>query len=163
MPIAAFAGSLYFQNLNSLMALNSPDFTRNDNSTPSRGLNSGFDANTVSNPLAPTYYFQRSIMVFSVVFSVIFGAVLIILNLKDNKCKYLMALYAIIYTAFILLFLNTINANTMMTIAANALCAYFLITVFWNRYVGRTTLYQKNLSKNPAYYLHHYGGVHGSS
>jgi len=114
-----------------------------------RGTSRGFDTNAVDDPQAPAYYSQRSIMIFSVVFSVIFGAALLIFNLKENKPKWLVALYAILYTVFMLSVLSNFERNTGITLAANALGAYFLITVFWNKYVGRATLYRKKSITKP--------------
>ena len=88
-------------------------------------------------------------MIFSVVFSVIFGAALLIFNLKENKPKWLVALYAILYTVFMLSVLSNFERNTGITLAANALGAYFLVTVFWNKYIGRATLYRKKSIKKP--------------
>jgi drug/metabolite transporter superfamily protein YnfA len=110
---------------------------------PKQGLYNQFDAHAVEDEHVPAYYSQRTIWIFSIVFSVIFGAVLLILNIKERKGKLLVALYGIVYMVFMLVVLSKVERNTALTFAANALGGYILISFFWNKFIGKTPYSKK--------------------
>jgi uncharacterized membrane protein YagU involved in acid resistance len=110
---------------------------------PKQGLYNQFDVYAVENEQVPAYYSQKTIWIFSIVFSVIFGAVLLILNIKDKKGKLLVALYGVTYMVFMFVVLSKVERNTALTFAANALGGYFLTSFFWNRFIGKTPYSKK--------------------
>src|SRR5438105_8109614 len=71
--------------------------------------------NIVTDSNAPAFYSQRAIWVFSVIFTVIFGAVLLASNLKEKKFKWTVIGFGIAYTSIAILILNILPHNTGLT------------------------------------------------
>ncbi len=62
--------------------------------------------NVVTDQDAPQFYSPRAIWGFSVFFTVIFGAVLLALNLTDRKAKWIVIGVGVIYTAAAIYIIN---------------------------------------------------------
>ena len=91
---------------------------------------------------APLYYSERSIWIFSTVFTVIFGAILLAINLKDSTRRLIVIGFGILYTAVSIYLLNLVPRNTSLTIVSNMIGAIILTNVFWNKYIGEQTQYR---------------------
>lgn len=117
--------------------------------TPSVGFgafNSRDKNNLVEDPEAPALYSRSAIYVFSVLFSVLFGSVMLAINISKtpNRNKAIwVVLYGLGYTiATILIGLN-FNLNSSFSIVLGIAGAYLMEALFWNRYIGNSTLYRK--------------------
>lgn len=106
-------------------------------------FNTNWDNNQVYDPDAPAMFSKRAIFAFSVLCSVLFGAILLAINVNktQNRDK---ALWVVIYgVGFI--FLQAIIAggyNPIATILTSIAGAYIMDNFFWNRYIGKPTLYR---------------------
>jgi hypothetical protein len=90
----------------------------------------------------PVLYSQRAITGFSLFFSVIFGAVLMMSNLKDNpRAKWTIFAFAISYTFVSVFVLSLIGTSSLLTIAINGFGGAILTQYFWNKYIGAETPY----------------------
>jgi len=92
---------------------------------------------------APVFYTQKAIWIFSTVFTVIFGAILLMSNLKDKKSKWIVFSFGVLYTAIAILILSQFPRNTSMTFMVNALGSIILTQLFWNKYIGTDIKYRK--------------------
>ena len=99
--------------------------------------------NQVIDPDAPLYYSKQAIFGFSIFFGVIFGAVLLSLNLKANsKAKWLVIGFGILYTALQITVLSYLEETSFFRLVFNLVGGTILYAFFWDRFVGKETLYQ---------------------
>ena len=74
------------------------------------------------------------------------------INLKAVNNKrgiYPVIIFSVLYTALSIYILNLINVGTPGALAAGAIGALILNNVFWNKYIGKETLYHKKSYKMP--------------
>ena len=96
-----------------------------------------FEDNNITE-LIPALYSKRVIFMFCLLFSTIFGAVILMSNLnsiKENKGKWQVLLFALLYTAghaYTVFNLSTTYIGLMLNLGG----ALFLTEYFWNRYIG---------------------------
>lgn len=103
----------------------------------------GWKKNIVKDLTAPAYYSQQAIWAFSTFFTVIFGAVLLYINLKGNKKGQFVVLgFGIIYTVLAAILITNISTNTGIVIAINAIGGFILTQLFWDKYLGEETKYR---------------------
>jgi hypothetical protein len=101
--------------------------------------------NIVDDAEAPLYYSQNAIYMFSAAFSVLAGAVLLSINLKNtgNKRVVRQAIFvSVVYLTIILSVLSFLPRNTGLTIAVNGFGAWILNKMYWERYIGKDTKYR---------------------
>ncbi len=101
---------------------------------------------------SPTLYSDRVIYVFSILFSVIFGGILFSINLKELNNKkgiFPVITFSLLYTALSIYILNLINANSGGSLIFGAIGALIINKIFWNKYIGKETLYHKKSYKKP--------------
>ena len=101
----------------------------------------------------PKFYSKRLILVFSGLFSVLFGTVLLLSNLKksgEKKGIIQVLIFALIYVTGMIITIQTMNANTNLALPLNIAGALILNEYFWNRYIGRETEYEKKSWIKPA-------------
>lgn len=90
----------------------------------------------------PELYSQMAITGFSLFFSVIFGAALMMSNLRGNPQARLAVLaFAISYTLLSVFAVSLIGASSLLSIALNGLGGAILTQYFWNKYIGRETVH----------------------
>ncbi|TWJ04502.1 hypothetical protein JN11_00211 [Mucilaginibacter frigoritolerans] len=113
----------------------------------SYGMFSNRDKNNlIEDPDAPPLYSRRAIYGFSVFFSVFFGAVMLAMNVSKTSGKknaIWVVLFGLGYTIAMVLLLQNFKTSTGLTIVPSILGAYLIEALFWNRYVGTSTLYRK--------------------
>lgn len=95
------------------------------------------ELNNVENP--PQLYSKTLILIFSILFSTIFAAALLMLNLRKlQKIKeaFWVLLFSISYMLATAVIIQTFNLSPIMTVIANVIGAAILNEYFWNRYIG---------------------------
>jgi hypothetical protein len=90
----------------------------------------------VTDPNAPLLYSKGAITAFSLLFSTIFGAVLLSSNINDTKKKWIVIGFGIIYTAITITIVNLVPERFLILVL-NIGGGLGLTTIFWNQYVGK--------------------------
>jgi len=104
----------------------------------------GWKKNVVKDVDAPEYYSQTAIYVFSILFSVLFGAVMMAINLKNAGKRWgWPILFGLIFTlGFIYLSEFIPNRTSGITLIVNALGVIIMYQLFWNKSIGKDTKYR---------------------
>jgi hypothetical protein len=100
----------------------------------------------------PVLYSKKAIQGFTIFFSTLFGAVLLMSNLKEmNKPKERLQvlLFGIGYTVFTLVLLNFIPRVFFITLIFNIVGYAVLVEYFWNKFLGKETEHQKKAIAKP--------------
>jgi len=102
----------------------------------------------------PVYFSERAVFVFSLLFGVLFGSVLMAVNLKNSKEKkgiWQVIVFGILYSSAAIYILELIpKSNSGLTIGLNGGGAYVLKLLFWDRYIGKDVNYTKRSVLIPA-------------
>lgn len=101
---------------------------------------------------SPILYSDKVIWVFSILFSVIFGGILLAINLKEvDKKKGIMPVivFSIIYTALSIYILNLNKIGTGGVLIACAIGALILNELFWKKYIGKGIVYHRKSFVKP--------------
>lgn len=111
-----------------------------------------WDRNIVTDLEAPALYSRKAIMWFSFFFSLIFGGVLLALNLKSLNRKGqipMVLIYSIGFTLIeVLLFRQVITRPGVLPMLANMLGSILLFNYFWKKDIGVNFQYRiKDISK----------------
>ncbi|HCW07164.1 MAG TPA: hypothetical protein DGG95_07355, partial [Cytophagales bacterium] len=96
----------------------------------------------VTDTSAPLLYSKGAIRVFSILFSVIFGAVLLSFNINDTKRKLIVIVFGIIYTALTAFIVNLMPSNIFWTYLLNIAGGLGLTTTFWDKFIGKEIKYR---------------------
>lgn len=110
-----------------------------------------FEENEITE-IPPQLYSKRVISVFSLIFSTIFGAAILMSNLKkkgEKKGRIQVLIFSIIYTVGIIFTVNSVSSSKF-TIPLNILGAILLNEYFWNRYLGKNIEFEKKSWIKPA-------------
>lgn len=96
---------------------------------------------------APEYYSPRLIRVFSVLFSVFFGSIMMAMNLSRTPSKKGIAeviIFGLLYTLVLILLGSQLPSNSGgLGIVLNITGGFLLEYFFWNKYIGKETAYRK--------------------
>jgi hypothetical protein len=79
------------------------------------------------------------IRVFSILFSPIFGAVLMMYNLrqiKEEKGRQIVLLFGILFTLGVMILVSSFPFSSNVTFVLNIIGAMVISEVFWNKYIG---------------------------
>ena len=98
--------------------------------------------NIVTDPNAPLLYSKVAIMVFSTIFTVIFGAILLSLNINKKNQKIYVVGFGVLFTTLAILIGNLVPHSTSYVFLINGIGGYVLTSDFWNKYLGRETKYR---------------------
>ncbi len=101
----------------------------------------------------PKLYSKRVIYIFSVLFSTIFGTVLLMSNLKslgEKKARIQVLIFGIVFTIGLLITASTLKTSTDFTIPLNILGGVILNEYFWNSYIGKKKKFEKKSWHKPA-------------
>lgn len=113
------------------------------------------DNHTIEQPKKelPLLYSKKLILVFSGLFSILFGAVLFLSNLKrlgEKKVFYQVLVFVIIYVSGMIFTLSSIKGGTNFSLPLNLLGGFILTEYFWNGYLGKEIEYKKKSWIKPA-------------
>lgn len=101
----------------------------------------------------PSLYSKTLIIIFSLLFSPIFAAVLLMSNLKAvdrPKARIYVLIFAIAYLFATAAVLQIFNLPPNLTFIANVIGAAILNEYFWNKYIGRDVTFEKKSWIKPA-------------
>jgi len=102
--------------------------------------------NIVDDINVPQLYSRQVINVFSIIFSVLFGGILLSINLKKvNNKKAILAvlIFSVAYMGLLIFIQELISVNTtVLTVGFNALGAIVLYNFFWRKYIGQEFKYR---------------------
>ncbi len=102
--------------------------------------------NIVTDVNAPQLYSRQIINVFSALFSVLFGGILLAINLKtvNNKKAILpVLLYSLFYTGLMIYILYLIPGSKLgLVVFLNMIGAIVLYIYFWGKYIGKDFQYR---------------------
>lgn len=99
-----------------------------------------------SQPEIPELYSKTLILVFAIVFSTIFAAVLLILNLRSlgkRNAGIQVLIFAILYLIATGIIIQTFKLQPGLTVIANVIGAAILNEYFWNKHIGGDLEYKK--------------------
>ncbi|WP_430408857.1 hypothetical protein [Kordia sp.] len=109
--------------------------------------------NITDDPTAPELHSKRVIMVFSGLFSTIFGAVLLMYNIKqmnNPKGRIQVLIFGILYTIATLVLINLLNSKSNIVIIINIVGGMILTEYFWNQFIGKEFKHRKRSWIKPA-------------
>lgn len=93
-----------------------------------------------------TLYSKRIILIFSGLFSVIFGAALLLSNfrkLNEQKGIYQVLIFVVIYVTGLVYTISSMKTGANLSLPLNLAGGFILNEYFWNRYIGKETEYEK--------------------
>ena len=105
----------------------------------------GWKKNVVTDQSATEFYSEKAIYLFSVIFSVLFGSVLMAINLRKTESKkgvFEVLGFGILFFAFQIYVLSMIPRNTIFTLMFSMVGAVILNYFFWRKYIGQETKYR---------------------
>lgn len=100
----------------------------------------------------PELYSKKAIQGFTIFFSTIFGAVLLMHNLKSMqkpKARIQVLIFSILYTVFVYVFLNTVAQAFYITIILNLIGYGVLTEFFWKKNLKDDLKYKKKEITKP--------------
>lgn len=106
-----------------------------------------------TDPNAPELHSKNVIIVFSGLFSTIFGAVLLMYNMKQTKNpngRIQVLIFGILYTMATVFILNQLNTRSNIAFMINLLGGIVLNEYFWNKFIGKEFQYRKRSWIRPA-------------
>lgn len=108
--------------------------------------------NVVTDESAPEYYSERAIYMFSIVFSMLFGAILSAINFsrrEDNNTGVIEVLgFGICYTSFEVWILSMMHGHSGLGLPLN-LGGALILQFFWKRHIGPDTKYRAKSIRSP--------------
>jgi hypothetical protein len=108
-------------------------------------LNNGEKDLQIEDPDALYLFSKRAILVFSVLFSVAFASVLMAINVSKTphrgKAGWVV-LFGFGFTTVVAVLAQYLNLSSAFSVLTGFGGAYLLDLLFWNKYIGNTTLYR---------------------
>lgn len=101
----------------------------------------------------PRFYSKNVIWVFSILFSTIFGTVILMSNLKaidEKRGRLQVLLFGIVFTLGTAITIGMNPESTNFSLPLNILGGVILNEYFWNRYIGKETEFEKKKWHKPA-------------
>lgn len=103
----------------------------------------------------PNLYSKKTIQGFAIFFSTIFGAFLLMYNLKEmkkSKARNEVLVFGILFTIVSVILLNYLPKTLFTTLLFNIIGYFILIHFFWNKDLGEDLKYKKKNIWNPLMY-----------
>ena len=100
--------------------------------------------NVVTDESAPEYYSERAIYSFSVIFSMLFGAVLSAINFSKNEDKkgvFEVMGFGVCYTSFEMWLISEVKRASSLALTLNIIGA-LILQYYWKKYIGTDTKYR---------------------
>jgi hypothetical protein len=109
--------------------------------------------NITDDPNAPELHSKKVIMVFSGSFSTIFGAVLLMYNMKQTENqtgRIQLLIFGILYTIITLVVVNSLKIGGNIALIFNIAGGGILTEYFWNKFIGKEFQHRKRSWIKPA-------------
>lgn len=109
--------------------------------------------NITDDPNAPELHSKKVIIVFSGLFSTIFGAVLLIYNMKqtgNQTGRIQVLIFGILYTIIALVAVSLLNVRANISLIFNIVGGGILTEYFWNKFIGKEFQHRKRSWIKPA-------------
>lgn len=106
-------------------------------------------------PKAPELYSKQAILLFSILFSTIFGAVLLMSNLKTLRLKNArnqVLWFGIMYTGIIIFIVSYFEIKSNIGMPLNLVGSLILTELFWNRELGKEFSFRKKKIREALFY-----------
>jgi hypothetical protein len=100
----------------------------------------------------PTLYSKKAIQGFTIIFSTLFGAILLMSNLKKMnkpKARIEVFVFGIVYTIATIVLLNYLPKTFFLTLIFNIVGYAILIEYYWNNNLGKEFKHEKKQIKKP--------------
>ena len=94
---------------------------------------------------APGFYSQMAIYLFSIAFCVLFGAIMMAMNISKTEAKkgsFEVLLFGILFTVTQVMIISAIQLNAGISLVFNFIGGQILNAYFWSKYIGRDTKYK---------------------
>ncbi len=95
------------------------------------------------NPDTPWYYSPKAIFTFSVFCSVLYGAILLAINLKERRDKWASIGFGLTFLVFEITLYQVFNLGSSITFLVNAIGGGILAWYFWDKHLGKNIAYKK--------------------
>ena len=94
----------------------------------------------------PVYlYSKKAIYGFSIFFSTIFGAVIMMYNLKivnQSKARINVLIFAVLYMVLSVMLIEALQGSTITALILNTTGAFIINEYYWNKYIGKSFVYE---------------------
>jgi hypothetical protein len=108
-------------------------------------FNTNWNNNHVEDPDAVLFFSKRVIFAFAVLCSVFFGSILLAVNISKTKNRdkaFLVVLYGLGFTFAQQVISLEYRLDPIFTLIMSIVGAYMMDNLFWNKYIGNSTLYR---------------------
>lgn len=95
------------------------------------------------NPYIPIYYSPKAIFFLSFFFSVLFGAIILSINLDNRREKYIVIGFGFIYLFLQYTLATVFPSNAWFNIGFHVIGCLTPYTLFWRKYIGANHYYHK--------------------
>lgn len=105
------------------------------------------DKNITNNPQDPHLYSRRAIVLFALIFSTLFGGILMAINffkVKKLKEMSLTLIFSVLYTLLTIYIVSFFNMKILITVSLNGVGAAILEEYFWKRKLGKEFKYRRD-------------------
>ena len=90
-------------------------------------------------------YSKKAIYGFSIFFSTIFGAVIMMYNLKvvnQSKARINVLIFAVLYMVLSVMLIEALQGSTITALILNTTGAFIINEYYWNKYIGKSFVYE---------------------
>ena len=94
----------------------------------------------------PELYSKTLILIFAILFSTIFAAALLVVNLRSlgkTRAAVWVAIFAFAFMIFTAVVMQTFSLSPSLTLIANVIGAAILNEYFWNKFIGNDFNFRK--------------------
>jgi len=105
----------------------------------------GRNKNVVTDENAPSYYSEKAIYCFGTAFGVLFGSVLLAINVNNTETKkgiWPVIGFGILFTGFQIWILSFVPQNSLSTTVCSMIGTLLMNYMFWGKYIGKDTKYR---------------------
>ncbi|MDW5290027.1 hypothetical protein [Formosa sp. PL04] len=94
----------------------------------------------------PELYSKLLILIISILFSTLFGSILLMANLKkigQSKGRTQVLIFSLLYLFLPVILITVFNLDNNLSIFANVIGGFILTEYFWNKFIGKTFEYKR--------------------
>lgn len=110
-------------------------------------MSGNLDHMATTNPAAPLFYSKKSIYIFSILFSTMFGAFMLAANIERTKARkgfLVTAIFGFLYPAIVWFAMDELGtSNKYLVMVFNIIGAFIINGILWPQFIGKAMPYQK--------------------